>query len=404
MMAISPSKLAISVLFIVTACLTGWFMDICTRSVIATDDKTVEVETESGNITELDVYVGKSAKEYRSFVSSFEQSESKNGVFETLWDFGSERFNIISKSLLRLDIKNVITNLHLCVRAAVWALTFHSFYSVVYFSILILLLTIAGGAICRCAALDFSQGAKPGFTEAIQFSLNKFQSLLTAPLIPVLFVTTGAILIFLLGVVGNIPEVGQILFAIGLLPALLIGLIIAIAVIGTAAASTIMYPAIAYEGSDGFDAISRCYAYVFIKPLSFGLYTMIAAIYGAFCHIFVRFFAYLLLIITYTLISLGINTHSNPDKLDALWSKPEFFSLVGINDPIASTLPESVAGFIVNIAVTVPIIVVAAFVVSFYFCSCTIIYALMRRNVDNTPIDEIYTMLGEIKDIEKDIT
>jgi hypothetical protein len=48
----------------------------------------------------------------------------------------------------------------------------------------------------------------------------------------------------------------------------------------------------------------------------------------------------------------------------------------------------------------VPVLVVAAFVISFYFCACTIIYALLRRDVDNTSTNDIYTQLHEIRNSE----
>ncbi|GAH01787.1 unnamed protein product, partial [marine sediment metagenome] len=41
---------------------------------------------------------------------------------------------------------------------------------------------------------------------------------------------------------------------------------------------------------------------------------------------------------------------------------------------------------------------VVAFVISFYFCASTIIYALMRDGVDNVGIDEIYIQLDEVRD------
>lgn len=396
-MAISPSKLVIAISAILIACFLGWFMDICTNSVMIDSLDKFPTNFDSKVITELHVYLEYPADKFAEFSSQYEHSETKQGVFETLWIFGSERVNAISRSLLHLDIKAVFENLHMCVRALFWAISYHTPFSLIYFSIVVVLLTITGGAICRCAALDFSEGAKPGLTEAIHFSLVKFKSLLIAPAIPFLFIFFCAALIYVLGLLGNIPVLGKLLLAVGMLPALVIGLVLSVSLLGTIMASMIMYPSIAYEGSDGFDAISRCYAYVFIKPLSFGLYTFIASVYGAICHIFVRFFAYLLLIITYSLISLGFGTLNHTKNFEQLWSKPEFFSLVGYTDIATDTIPNSIAGLLINTSIITPVIVVAAFLVSFYFCGCTIIYSLMRRNVDNTPTYDIYTHLSNIQ-------
>ena len=397
-MAISPNKLAISISAILIAFFFGWFMDVCFKTVAVCEVNTnTSIPTKHDKVTELDAYLALDSNKFTEFADNYHNDETNQGVFETLWIFGSERFNAISQALLRLNLKTVFLNLHLCVRALLWAITCHAAYSIIYFSVIVVLVTITGGALCRCAALDFADGAKPGFTEALIFSIKKFRGLIAAPAIPILFILFCAGLIYAFGLLGNIPVIGKLILAIGMLPALSIGLVLSVSLLGTLMASMIMYPAIAYEGSDGFDAISRCYAYVFIKPLSFGLYTLIASVYGAFCHIFVRFFAYLLLIITYTLISLGFGTLNQTKNFEQLWAKPEFFSLVGSTDIAIDTIPNSIASLLINISIVTPVIVVAAFVVSFYFCACTIVYSLMRRNVDNTPTYEIYTHLSQLE-------
>jgi hypothetical protein len=40
---------------------------------------------------------------------------------------------------------------------------------------------------------------------------------------------------------------------------------------------------------------------------------------------------------------------------------------------------------------------VASFIISFYFSSNTVIYALMRNQVDETPLETVYTETAEIK-------
>ena len=42
-------------------------------------------------------------------------------------------------------------------------------------------------------------------------------------------------------------------------------------------------------------------------------------------------------------------------------------------------------------------VLVASFILSFYFSANTIIYSLMRNNVDNTALDDIYTPSVEIE-------
>lgn len=424
-MAIVPSKLVTALLALLIACSVGWIMDLATYSVTTnpdyladsmskskmaselhdvytTDQKNIEdLISNSEKTNELHIYIA-NPNNFEDFITNNKTRHKRQGVFTTLWDFCTERFNRISVALLSRDFKYVITNIEYCTKAIFWAVKYHTIYSLIYFSIIIAVGSIAGGAICRCAALDFSQGAKPGFTETISFSLSKFKGLLIAPLLPVAIMLTIGSMIFLLGLIGNIPIVGEIVIAIGLLPAFVIGLVLSFALIGTIAGSTLMYPAIAYEGSDGFDAISRSFAYIFARPLSMFSYSLIASIYGAFCHLLVRFFAFLLLIITYSLIALGLSiSQGGMEKLAAIWPKPGFFNLLGTTEAMAGNWSQSLAAFLIHLSVMLPVLVVAAFVISFHFCACTIIYALLRRNVDNTPINEVYTQLSKIHDTEE---
>lgn len=402
-MAFGPSKIFTALLALLVACLVGWLMDVCTYSVTTNPNYNTSLAAVSENPNELHAYIS-NPQNYGDFVKKSKNRYDRQGVFTTLWDFCTERFNRSSAALVKLDFKSVLRNILLCTQALLWAVKYHTMYSAIYFTLLIGIIAIAGGAICRCAALEFAQGAKPGFTEIIRFSIGKFKGLLIAPLLPVIIMLVIGSTIFLLGLIGNIPFAGEILIALGLLPAFIIGLILSFALIGTMAGSTLMYPAIGYEGSDGFDAISRSFAYIFARPLSMFFYFLIASVYGSFCHLFVRFFAFLLLIITYGLVALGLSVSSGGmEKLAAIWPKPSFFNLLGTAEPMVGNFSQSVAAFLIHITVMIPVLVVASFVISFYFCACTIIYAILRRDVDNTSTNDINTALSEIRNAEADI-
>ena len=68
--------------------------------------------------------------------------------------------------------------------ALVWAFTHHTVYSVVFLTIVLVILSLAGGAICRIAALQFARGARPGLRQALRFSRRKLASLVAAPIGP----------------------------------------------------------------------------------------------------------------------------------------------------------------------------------------------------------------------------
>jgi hypothetical protein len=179
-----------------------------------------------------------------------------------------------------------------------------------------------------------------------------------------------------------------------MLLALIAGALIAIVLIGAIVGFNLMFPAVAYDDADCFDAISRSFSYIFAKPWRMGFYTVITAIYGAICYLFVRFFAFLMLWVTYWSLQLGILGDNK--KLIEIWQgDPKFGDLLTTPNWSAFTHLGAVAAFLVYLLLLVIVILVVAFIVSFYFSANTIIYSLMRKAVDNTDLKEVYTPAEE---------
>jgi hypothetical protein len=200
--------------------------------------------------------------------------------------------------------------------------------------------------------------------------------------------------IFLLGLITNIPWAGELIMALFIIVVLVAGLLMTFAIIGLGAGINLMFGAIAYENSDAFDAVSRSFSYVYAKPWRLAFYTLLAAVYGSISYLFVRFFAFVLLGISRWFMSLGIWTSGNKaqqlNKLVAIWPKPEFFNLLGSGLEVSKNATESIAAFVVHLAVLVVAGLVIAFAVSFYFSASTIIYCLLRNKVDNTALDNVF--------------
>ena len=204
--------------------------------------------------------------------------------------------------------------------------------------------------------------------------------------------------IFLLGLAGNIPQVGELIVVLGMPLALINGALIAVILIGAVVGFGLMFPAVAYDGSDCFDSISRSFSYVYAQPSRMACYTVIAAVYGAICYVCVRFFAFLMLSITHCLLQLGIWTDSSTkgvDKLTAIWPKPEFMNLLASSDPAATTWAELLAARLVCLFVLMVVGLIVSFIISFYFSANTIIYSLMRNRVDKTALNDVCTHFDE---------
>jgi len=386
-MAIQPSKLIIAFLAVAVICVAGWLMDL--NKTVVTTPRT------QGQETELHIYV-MTPDRLESYIGDAKENAEHTGVFFTLWRFASARFHDALYSLSGFNIQGVAGNIVDCFKALVWAFKYHYIYSIIFFAITLAAISIAGGAICRIAALQFARGEKPGLTEVLRFGVKKFTSFFAAPLAPAGIIIFIGFFIFLLGLVGNIPWAGKPIMVIFMVLALIAGGLITVVLIGAVAGFNLMFPAVAYDDADCFDAISRAFSYVFARPWRMGFYTAIAAVYGAICYMFVRFFAFLLLWVTYWALQLGILGDNS--RLTVLWpDKPTSGDLIGPPNRAALNQLESFGAFLVYLLLLAVIVLIVAFLVSFYFSANTIIYSLMRKAVDNTALEDVYTPVEETK-------
>jgi hypothetical protein len=391
-MSIHYNSLIIGFMAVAVICLTGWIMDF---------SRTVGVRPGAGGeITELQDYMTDPGA-VESHIEVYKASGKSRGVYSTLWHFAAARFHGALNSLFAFNLPGVASNIAQYFKAVGWALRYHFVYCIILFAIKLAVLSVAGGSICRIAALQFAQGEKPGLTEALRFSTKKFLSFFTAPLLPVGIIIFAGFFVFLLGLIGNISwGVGELIMVVFMPLALVAGVFIAVFLIGTVAGFNLMFPAVAYDGSDFFDAVSRSLSYVYLRPWRMAFYSALAMVYGAICYIFVRFFAFLLVWATRWFLALGVRVDSSSkefNKLVVIWPEPSFINLLG--SPVSSTAnwSEIFAAFMVHLLLLVIIGLLVSFILSFYFSANTIIYSLMRNRVDNTALEDIYTDVDETK-------
>ncbi len=388
--AIQPGKMFIALLALAVISFAGFLMDYSKTVVVTYNAHGEAVETE------LDHYILPQADAYELYIKAQPQADQREGVFSTLWHFNRKRFHNSLTSLFDFKLSKIVGNVAECVKACDWAFRYHPIYCIIFFLMKLAVISIAGGAICRIAALQFAQGEKPGMTEALHFSTKRFLSFFTAPLLPLAFIAIFSGCIAALGLLGNISWAGEVLMGVFALLALIAGAIVAVLLIGATAGFNLMFPAVAYDGSDCFDAMSRSLRYVYSRPWRMGFYSSIAVVYGAICYLFVRFFAFLLLTATYISLDVGIYKKiEGISKLERIWARPAFLNLLGPDQVVAANGAQSFAGWIVYLLVLLVIGLVVAFIVSFYFSANTIIYALLRKRVDDTAIEDVYTQLEQ---------
>ncbi len=274
-----------------------------------------------------------------------------------------------------------------------WAFRHHPVYFTIYFLYFLIVWAIFGGAIARIAAVQVARDEKISFRQALSFSTAKFLSFVSAPIIPLLIIAVVGLVVAVGGLLFNVPWIGPFVGGALFFLALAAGFVMTLVLLGLLGGFNLMYPTIAVEGSDSFDAISRSFSYLYARPWRLVFYSLVAAIYGTICYTFVRYFLKLLLAMTHYFAGLLVFRHAvNGQPLwPMMWPNPLTATSLSYNiDFLSLTAGDSVGAFLVAFWVYLTVGLLGAFAISFYISTNTIIYILMRHEVDATELDDVY--------------
>jgi hypothetical protein len=293
------------------------------------------------------------------------------GIFQAFLYYDILMFNSAIDSVLSAEFFNnpnfksfdqtpgvppgLVKTLGLTLAGLAWFVHVHWLYFIIYFLFCLAVWAIAGGAICRLVALHATRDEKIPWKEAISFASKKFISFFSAPLMPIIFILGCCVPLLLIGLVGAIPFLGELIVGIGFILVLLISFALAMLIIGGIGGLGMLYPTIAVEGSDTFDAFSRSYSYVYGRPWRMIFYTLVAAIYGTLCFVFVKLAASLIFhaasSITGKTMNLADAAYAAPlGKLQAIWFNPSFSGpFFGHFYQFPLSVSEKIAGFFIAI-------------------------------------------------------
>jgi hypothetical protein len=274
-----------------------------------------------------------------------------------------------------------------------WAIGHHPIFFAIYGCYFLTIWSVFGGAITRIAAVHFARDEKISIRQALAFSTSKFLSFVSAPIIPMLIIIAVGLVMTVGGLLVNIPVLGPIVIGAFFFLALAAGFVITLVLLGLAGGFNLMYPTIAVEGSDSFDAISRSFSYLYARPWRLGFYTAVAVGYGALTYLFVRTFIYILLSVVHLFLGLFIVTHSASlaPLWQTIWPSPSSIGRLSYNiDWISLSPGERIGAVLISFWVHLAVYMLGAFTISFYFSVSAIIYYLMRQEVDATEMDDVY--------------
>src|SRR5688500_4320264 len=343
---------------------------------------------------------------YRTASADYRALSQINGVglFRSFFEYESGQIMNVVRSVLSLNFfggwddagsPGVIRSIvNFVAVGPMWLMRYHPVFFVLFALMFLTLWAIFGGAIARIAAVHVARDEKLSVRAALQFSIGKFLSFVSAPLIPLIIVLLVGLVPILAGVLASIPYVGpalNILMGALFILVLAAGFVMTLVLLGTFGGFNLMYPTIAVEGSDSFDAISRSFSYVYARPWRMIFYTLVAIAYGALCYLFVRLFIGLMLALTHQFVDIGhfADAPSTAPLWQTMWTGPHSRLSYDI-DFLALRGDQDIAAALVAFWVYLVIGMIGAFLISFYFSANTIIYYLMRREVDATEPDDVY--------------
>ncbi len=293
-----------------------------------------------------------------------------------------------------------LRNLASMVYGVWWLSRYHTAYFAFFALGALLIWSCAGGAICRIAAVQFARDEKLTMRQAFAYGREKlFGGFFLAPCIPLIFILITMVVLFLGGMLLRIPILGDVVGGLAFGLAIFGGFVISILLLGLFVGGSLFWPAVAVEGSDAFDAFSRGLSYPLSKPWKAVLYAVIAVVYASICWLFVNLFTFFVLKITRTVVAFGTapfgwwsrgEEGAAVSKLELLWPLGGPNTLYLPPDWTRLTWYEHFSAVLIGFYVLLVIGLMWSFLASFYFSGSTVIYFLLRRDVDGTDVDDVY--------------
>lgn len=290
-----------------------------------------------------------------------------------------------------------------------WLIRAHPIYSLFLLVGLAVIWTVAGGAICRIAAMQLARDDLLTLRQGVEFSLGKlWQGFVTALGVPLGLCLVVVFLMILGGVVLRIPWLGDVVGGAAFPLALLGGVVVAGLLVGLLTGGHLFCPAVAWEACDGFEAFSRGFSYVFTRPWKTLWYAAFSLFYAAVSWLIVNLAVLFALSVTRNVISFGTSPFGwwkrvggdvPRSKLEVLWPLGESYELYRAPDWSTLGFFEYIPAVLIGFWVLLVILSMWGFLASFYFTACTVSYCLLRRDVDGTDVDEVRS-----DDVEEDDT
>lgn len=281
----------------------------------------------------------------------------------------------------------------------------------------LLVWAVFGGAIARIAALKFTRDEAPDFPGALRHSIGKISSYSMAPLLALAGAAVFGVQLAILGWAMQLDFLAMVAgFAWPF--TLLLGLLMAILLIGALAGWPLMWATVGVEGTDAFDALSRSYAYVYQRPLRLLWYALFAAVLAAVSMFIVKLFATSAISLGNWAVSWGLDDATFREVVTPLPGERVGTSLEGISGgesvptvvdegpsltgeptnatknveekPVGLTGTQWMAAKAIRFWKSLLGSLAAGYQAGFLFVAAVGVYLLLRKDIDGAEMDEVY--------------
>ncbi len=270
---------------------------------------------------------------------------------------------------------------------------------------------LIGGAITRIAALRFTRDEAPPFLAALKHAARKLPSYSVPPLVAL---AGAAVFAVQLAVLGLLMRVELLALVAGIIwPfVLLLGLLMAILLLGALVGWPLMWSTVSVEGTDAFDALSRSYAYVYHRPWRLLCYVLFAALLAIVSMFVVKLFAASAIALGDWSIDWGLDEDTmrtvvgprkvaqdvaqvpppappfeSPGKVEVEFGEESTASEEG--PPEQNAMRRGARGAIYFWKSLVAALA-AGYQAGFLWASAVGVYLLMRRDIDGVQLNEVY--------------
>ncbi len=283
------------------------------------------------------------------------------------------------------------------VEAPLWLMRAHSWFFIIFLPIVLALLAFIGGTMFRMTALHATRDERIPAMEAVRFTQGKFIWYFLAPIAPLLAVVIVGLMLMLGGfILFNAPLgewLGTPLNIIGgalLFLALLGGFVMTIMLIGLAGGGGMLYPAVATEGTDAFDAVSRAYAYLLGRPWRWLLFNFVGLIYIAITFLFVTWVVGLTRDLSVYFVSSGVVS-----SIEVAGTPVNRFEAMAEGQWDALPTGAKVAAALVHVWLFLLGGIAVAYLINIFAAVQTQIYLLLRHSADGAEFDDVYVETDE---------